>query len=100
MHNFFLEDDLDNNLGPFIGDIQFKAFISFATNQMKWVKPHNTFRKQEYDIDLWVRGEATKSLHLFVQHKQFMKRMGVVGQLGPLYTYIIQEGKEYFQEIK
>jgi len=54
----------------------------------------------EYGIDLWVGGEPTKPLHLFVQHKQFIKRTRVVAQLGPLHTDIIQAGKEYFQEIK
>lgn len=89
MHNFLLEDDLDSNPGPFIGDIQFQAFLSFATDYIKWDKAHNTFQKRECGIDLWVRGEPTKPLHLFVQHKQFMKRIGVVGQLGPVHTYII-----------
>jgi len=35
MHKFFLEDELDSNPGPFNGDIQFQAFLSFATNQIK-----------------------------------------------------------------
>jgi len=42
MHNFLLEDDKDKNPGPFIGDIKFHAFLSFANNQIKWSKPHNT----------------------------------------------------------
>jgi len=66
MHNFFLEDEMDSNLGLFIGDIQFQAFLSFATNQIKWAKAYNTFQKGEYGIDLWVKGEPTKPLHLSV----------------------------------
>lgn len=91
---------MDSNLGLFIGDIQFQAFLSFATNQIKWAKAYNTFQKGEYGIDLWVKGEPTKPLHLSVQHKQFMKRTRVVAQLGPLHTHIIQVGNKYFQEIK
>jgi len=52
MHNFFLEDDLDTNPSPFIGDMQFQAFLSFTTNQITWVKAHNNFQKREYDINL------------------------------------------------
>jgi len=43
MHNFVLEDDRDSHPGPFIGDIQFQAFLSFAANQLKWAKAHNNF---------------------------------------------------------
>lgn len=100
MHNFFLEDGRDSHPGPYIGDIEFQAFLSFATNQLKWAKAHNTFRKCEYGIDLWVRGEPTQPLLLSVRNKQFMQRANVVGKLGPLHTNIIQVGKEYFQDIK
>jgi len=79
---------------PFRGDVQFQAFLSFATNQLKWTKTHNTFRKREYGTDLWVRGEPTKPLHLFVRNKKFMNRAGVVEKFGPFHTYIIQDGKE------
>jgi len=41
-----------------------------------------------------------KPLHLFIQHKRFMQQEGVVAKLGPLHTYIIQAGREYFQDIK
>jgi len=70
MHNFFLEEDKDSHPGPFIRDFQFKAFLSFATSQLKWAKVHNNFRKRGYGIELWVRGEK---LLLFVRHKLFMK---------------------------
>ena len=32
MHNFFLEEDMDNNPSPFIGDLQLQAFLSFTKN--------------------------------------------------------------------
>jgi len=34
MHNFFLEKDRDSNPSPFIEDIQFQAFLSFAKKQI------------------------------------------------------------------
>jgi hypothetical protein len=37
-HNFILEDDRKDNPGPFIGDIQFQAFLSFTKNQIRWGK--------------------------------------------------------------
>lgn len=95
-----MEDDIDIKPGPFIGDVQFQAFLSFSTNQLKWAKAQNSFRKNEEGIDLWVRGEPTKPLHLLVRHKKFMKRDGVVVQLGPFCTNIIQVGKGYLQDIK
>jgi len=73
MHNFFLEDDKDNNPGPFIGDVQFQEFHYFDTNKLKWAKAHNTFRKCEEGINLWMREEPTKPLHLSIKHKKFMK---------------------------
>jgi len=37
-HNFILEDERENNPGPFNGDIQFQAFLSFTKNQVRWGK--------------------------------------------------------------
>jgi hypothetical protein len=39
-HNFILEYDRKNNLGLFIGDIQFQTFMSFTKNQVRWGKAH------------------------------------------------------------
>ena len=89
MHNFVLEDDKDRHPAPFIGEIQFQVFPSFAANQLKWAKAYNTFKRHEYGTDLWVRGEPTKPLLLSVWHKQFMKKDSVVGKLGPIHTDII-----------
>ena len=73
LHNFLLEGEVDNNPSPFVGDIHFQAFISFAANQLKWYRAYNTFQRKEHGLDLWVRGELTQPLHLFVRHKRFMK---------------------------
>ena len=95
-HNLFLEEDRDSNPSPFIGDIQFQAFMSFAKNQTRWAKAYNIFQKREHGLDLWVRGEPTKPLYLFTQHKKFMQREGVIAKLGPIYKDIMQNGRAYF----
>ena len=46
MHNFFLEEDMDNNPSPFTGDVQFHAFLSFAKNYIRWAKAYNIFQKR------------------------------------------------------
>jgi hypothetical protein len=60
-HNFILEDNSKDNPGPFIGDIQLQAFLSFTKNQIRWAKAHKTFMKRETGLDLWIRGEPPKS---------------------------------------
>ena len=92
MHNLFLEKERDNNPSPFIGDVQFQAFLSFSKNQIRWAKAYNIFQKREHGLDLWVRGEPTKPLHLFIQHKNFMRRKGVRTKLGPIHKDIIENG--------
>jgi len=57
MQNYFLEDEIDGNSGPFIEDIQFQYFLSFDTSQIKWAKAYSTFQIMEYDRGLWVKGE-------------------------------------------
>jgi len=52
LHNFLLEEELDKNPNPFVRDIQFQAFISFAVNQPKWFKAYNSFQRQEHGLDL------------------------------------------------
>ena len=55
LHNFVLEEEVEKNPNPFVGDVQFQAFISFVVNQLKWFKAHNAFQRQEHRLDLWVR---------------------------------------------
>ena len=45
LRNFVLEEEMENNPSPFVGDIHLQAFISFAVNQLKWLKAHNTFQR-------------------------------------------------------
>ena len=47
LHNLILENDCESNPSPFVGDVQFQAFISFAVNQLKWLKSYNAFERQE-----------------------------------------------------
>ena len=52
LHNFVLEDQVEKNPIPFVGDVRFQVFISFAFNQLKWFKAHNTFQQQEHGLGL------------------------------------------------
>ena len=45
LHNFVLEEETEKNPSPFVGDVQFQVFISFAVNQLKWFKAHNMFQR-------------------------------------------------------
>jgi hypothetical protein len=100
LHNFILEDNRKENPSPFIGDIQFQAFLSFTKNQIRWAKAHKTFMKRETGLDLWIRGEPPKSFPAIMQHRTFMKREGVVDSLAPIHRQVIRSGLPYFRELK
>jgi hypothetical protein len=91
-HNFILEEKREDNPGPFIGDIQFQAFLSFTQNQVRWGKAHKTFLKRETGLYLWVRGEPPNSFPSIMRHKTFMKIGGVTYSLSlsiyRLYTLV------------
>jgi hypothetical protein len=95
-----LEDNNRDNPGPFIGDIQFQAFLSFTKNQVRWAKAHKTFMKRETGLDLWIRGEPPKSFPAIMRHRTFMKREGVRSSLGPIHQQVIRSGITYFRELK
>ena len=83
-----------------MGDVQFKAFISFAVNQLKWFKAHNAFQRQEHGLDLWVRSEPKHPFQMLANHKSLMTREGVIKILGPIHKEIVQNGVSYFQSIQ
>ena len=91
---------MEKNPSPFVGDVQFQAFISFVVNQLKWLKAHNTFQRQENGLDLWVRGEPKSPLQLLAKNKSLMQKEGVIQTLGPIHKGIVQQGIEYFLSIK
>jgi hypothetical protein len=93
-----LEDDRKNNPSPFIGDIQFEAFLSFTKNQDRWGKAHKNFTKRETGLDLWIRGEPLKSFPSIMQHRTFMRRGVVRDSLGPIHRQVIHI--IYFKELK
>ena len=80
---------MEKNPNPFVGDVQFQAFILFAVNQLKWFKPHNTFQRQEHGLDLWVRSEPKHPLQMLANHKSLMTREGVIKILGPIHKEIV-----------
>lgn len=90
LHNFALEKEVDKNPSPFVGDVQFQAFISFAANQLKWFKAYNSFQRKEHEMDLWVRSEPTYPLQLFIKHKRLMTQESVIKTLGPIHKEIMQ----------
>ena len=94
LHNLILENDSETNPSPFVGDIQYQAFISFAVNQLKWLKAYNVFQRQENELDLWVRSEPKHSLQLWARQKNLMTREGVIQALGPVHKVIVLNGIE------
>jgi hypothetical protein len=99
-HNLILDEVRGDNLGLFIGDIQFQAFLSFTRNQVRWGKAHKMFINRENGLDLWIRGEPPKSLPTIMRHNTFMKRAGVVESLAPIHLHVIHSGITYFREFK
>jgi hypothetical protein len=100
LHNLVLDQETELNPGPFVGDIQLQAFISFGVNQIKWLKAYNAFQRQENGLDLWIRAEPRDPVQLWRKHRNLMKTPGVIEALGPMHEAIIRQGLEYFFSIK
>jgi len=100
MHNFFLEEQRDENPSPFIGDVQFQAFISFSINQIKWSKARDIFEQRENGLDLWVRGDSKIPLRMLIKHKKLMEHLSVVTSPTSIHNDVLQTGPEYFEEVK
>ena len=100
LNNFVLANEVEKNPNPFVGDVQFQAFILFVVNQLKWFKAHNAFQRQEHGLDLWIRSEPKHPLQMLANHKSLMKREEVIKILGPIHKEIVQNGVSYFQPIR
>lgn len=100
LHNFTLDNEVEKKPNPFVGDVQFQAFISFTVNQLKWSKAYNAFQRQEHGLEFWVRSEPKHPLQMFANHKSLMKREGVIKTLGPIHKKIVQKGISYFLSIQ
>ena len=96
LHNLILENDSETNPSPFVGDIQYHAFISFVVNQLKWLKAYNFFQRQENELDLWVRSEPKDPLQLWARQKNLMTKESVIQAFGPVHKSIILNGIDYF----
>ena len=57
MHVFILEMEQKFNVGPFLGDIQVRAFVSFMLNQMKWDLDFTTFKSNQVACPLKIRAK-------------------------------------------
>ena len=73
-----LDQEIEQNHRPFVGDIQLQAFISFGVNQIKWLKAYNAFQRQENGLDLWVRVEPRDPLQLWNKHRSLVRTEGVI----------------------
>lgn len=100
LHNLVLDGETEKNPGAFVGDIQLQAFISFAVNQIKWLKAYNIFQREKNGLDLWVRGELRNPLQLWNKYMSLMRTKGVIQTLGPIQKAVVQQGVEYFLTIK
>ena len=100
LHNLILENDCESNPIPFVGDVQYQAFISFVVNQLKWFKCYNFFQRQENELDLWVRSEPKDPLQLWARQKNLMTKEGVIQALGPVHKSIVLNGIDYFLSIR
>lgn len=100
LHNLVLDQETELNPGPFVGDIQLQAFISFGVNQIKSVKAYNIFQRQENGLDLWVRDEPRDPVRLWKAHRNLMRTPGVIEMLGPMHEALIRQSLEYFLSIK
>jgi hypothetical protein len=98
LHNFILGENRKENPNPFIGDIQFQAFLSFTKNQTRWDKAHKVFMKRETGLDLWIRGEPPKSFVAIMHHKTFMKREKVIESLAPIHRQVVKSNYEIRKE--
>ncbi len=100
LHNLVLDQETDLNPGPFVGDIQFQAFVSFGVNQLKWLKAYNIFQRKENSLDLWVRAEPRDPAVLWREHRSVMRIPGVIKLLGPMHEDLIRNVLKYFLTIK
>ena len=89
LHNLVLDQENDLNPGPFVGDIQLQAFVSFGVNQLKWLRAYNTFQRQENSLDLWVRDEPRDLVLLCRAHRNLMRTPCVMETLGPMHEDLI-----------
>ena len=89
LHNLVLDQETDLNPGPFVGDIQFQAFVSFGVNQLKWLKAYNIFQRKENSLDLWVRAEPRDPAAVWREHRSVMRIPGVIKLLGPMHEDLI-----------
>jgi len=94
LHNLVLDQEIEQNPKPFVGDIQLREFISFGVNEIKFLKVYNAFQRQENGLELWVRAEPRDPLQLWNKHVSLMRTPGLIDVLGPIHTTINRQGIE------
>jgi len=81
MHNYLLMEHKNENILPFVRDMQLQALISFAQNHIQWQKTCNTYEYNEENCDLWVQGEPKNAFTTFDRHNKFSKQPNVRSSL-------------------
>ena len=74
MHGFILEMEHKFNVGPFLVDIQLRAFVSFMLNQMKWDLVFTTFEANQVACPLKIRAEHFHANAIIWDHNKFLDK--------------------------
>ena len=74
MHGFILEMEQKFNVGPFLGDIQLRAFVSFMLNQMKWDLAFTIFEANQAACPIRIRVENFHANSINQDHKKFLDK--------------------------
>ena len=74
MHGFILEMEHKFNVGPFLRDIQLRAFVSFMLDQMKWDLAFNNFEANQVACPLKIREEHFHASAIIWDHNKFLSK--------------------------
>lgn len=74
MHGFILEMEHKFNVGPFLGNIQLRAFVSFVLNQMKWDLAFTTFKANQVACPLKIREDYFHANAIIQDHNKFLDK--------------------------
>lgn len=87
MDGFNLEMEQKFNVGPFLGDIQLRAFVSFMLNQMKWDLSSTTFKANQAACPLKIREEHFYANAIIWDHNKFLEKHD--------HAWLVQETKQW-----
>lgn len=76
MHDYFLKDDKNFNLIPFMGDVRLRAFTSHTINQVKWRQACDTFEQNRATKPLTIRRENGQLVTIYYKNSTFLEIEG------------------------